>query len=461
MPADKQISILHKLQNFRNGDKNVITGRPKKTKFLYSAREIASLIGSLVHFTSIHHELKPYIVPFFRLFDNYQLTTRHSYRIFKRLNITRNKWLQKSLDVLTQAVQTNAMVPFAKAARHFGKPLRTVLAYADAAGEPEPGSVEPSYGMGGYIPMLNFAWQCKRDIYLSFLLNAGDTQTKKDSINSEELLAQQLQKWLMSEFLPSHISRLAVWCFCDNKAAYSWLRDNTAVHGFQASLVSLSSVLEFTYNMKFFSLWCSTDSMKHSGADELSRVKLRFLNGCKVLQVSRKIFLRFKAFHAGMAQYYFDMLKHALIGFKDTDLLFTTASFASFARQNKTNNAKITNAIDIRNLAERKGLLKYLPKRNISHEDAATAVLAATCAAENFYAPKTIATKVYSQEPFVNRTPSNIRYPFTSLVIKGIRRLRSVEETVGVVLGKDILDIFNSSLQPTKYYFDLLLVTFD
>ena len=48
--------------------------------------------------------------------------------------------------------------------------------------------------MGGICHELKFAWQAKKDVYQDFLLNVGDTQTTEDSVNTEELLAQQFQK---------------------------------------------------------------------------------------------------------------------------------------------------------------------------------------------------------------------------------------------------------------------------
>ena len=57
------------------------------------------------------------------------------------------------------------------------------------------------------------------------------------------------------------------------------------------------------------------------------------------------------------------------------------------------------------------------------------------------------------------KNPAN--FPFTKLVLKGITRMRQVPNQIGVVMGKDVLTYFNSSLDPNKNYMDLLLVCFD
>ena len=49
LPADKQKTILQKIDRFVAGNRHVKKGTKKKTKFLYNAKEIASLAGSLVH----------------------------------------------------------------------------------------------------------------------------------------------------------------------------------------------------------------------------------------------------------------------------------------------------------------------------------------------------------------------------------------------------------------------------
>ena len=70
LPADKKRKTLNKLTAFEKGDINIISQLPKTTRFLFSAREVASLSGSLVHFATAHQHLVSNIVPFYRLLDN-------------------------------------------------------------------------------------------------------------------------------------------------------------------------------------------------------------------------------------------------------------------------------------------------------------------------------------------------------------------------------------------------------
>ena len=199
--------------------------------------------------------------------------------------------------------------------------------------------------------------------------------------------------------------------------------------------------------------------MKLAGADDLSRFKRRSIFGIKVLQVTHSIFVKFRRFHSGMIDYYTELLRDACPTFHDRKLLLYTANFASFARAHATNNQRFRNATDTQMLAEKLGLTRYLPSSRINPADASMAIMAASYAVENFYAPKTLEDKVFQHSPFTK--PQRGLFPFTSTVINGIRAIRITEEPVGVVLGKDVMSIFNSSLQPNLYYYHLLLVTFD
>ena len=189
--------------------------------------------------------------------------------------------------------------------------------------------------------------------------------------------------------------------------------------------------------------------MKLSAADELSRKKRQYIFGIKVLQVNRKLFTQFRQFHAGMVAYYEQQIRSACPTFRDQKMVSYTAYFASFARKSQTNNKRIKNANDTMLLAKQMGLHKYISTHSILPKDASLALLATSYAVNNFYAPKTIEDKVYGHSPFTN--PQRGQYPFTSLTINEIKSVRVVEHPVGVVLGKDILDIFNSTLNPIIY----------
>ncbi len=152
-------------------------------------------------------------------------------------------------------------------------------------------------------------------------------------------------------------------------------------------------------------------------------------------------------------------MNEALPCFHNPRLIHLAAMFATLSRKQATNNAALRNAMDTRNLARELGLSQFLPNTTIHPTDATMAILATSYAVENMYVPGTISAKVYGHSPF--SPPQKGKFPLTSKVLLGIKSCRILEKPVGVVLGKDILQIFNSSLNPEENFYDLLLVSFD
>ena len=139
-----------------------------------------------------------------------------------------------------------------------------------------------------------------------------------------------------------------------------------------------------------------------------------------------------------------------------------TALLASWAKQTKTNKARLRNFLDLHEFAEEHDVKHLLPVNHLLPADVALAHLAAKYATMHLYSPDYIAQKVWAHSPIITedlKLPH--KFPFTKLVLKGIKRLRNVEAPLGVVLGKDVLSYFNSALNPDKNYMDLLLITFD
>ena len=152
-------------------------------------------------------------------------------------------------------------------------------------------------------------------------------------------------------------------------------------------------------------------------------------------------------------------MNEALPCFNNPKLIHLAAMFATLSRKQTTNTAALRNAMDTRNLARELGLIQFLPNTVIHPTDATMALLATSYALENWYVPGSISAKVYGHSPF--SPPQKGKYPLTSKVLLGIKSCRVLEKPVGVVLGKDILQIFNSSLNPEENFYDLLLVSFD
>ena len=211
LPMDKRKALLERILQFIAGKRNLLTKKIKKTPFLFNPREIGCLAGSLNHFISIHPHLKPLLTPIYRLFDTFKMDTRASYQKFRSLKIRQNKWVMNSLNTIQYAVDKNDWVPFNVAASCFGKTKTAIHTYADAAGEPDVVFNPTPYGCGGISEDLGFAWQCRRELYLPFLRNVHDTQTNELSINTEELMAQLLNMFMIFKHFPQ-LSRCAIWC---------------------------------------------------------------------------------------------------------------------------------------------------------------------------------------------------------------------------------------------------------
>lgn len=301
LPADKRKKILERIDRFIEGKYNVVSGKLKKTLGLYNTSEVSSLTGSVTHYGSARLELKPYMTPFYRLFDLFPKERRHDKTCFRNLKIYKDKYLLNSLLKIRTAVDENKWIPFSQVARGSGVIKSTFLAYTDAAGEKVHFFNENTFGMGGLCLELDLVWQCPRRLYVDWLLSAGDTQRVKDSIMTEELLAAQFQKWLICKFHGKRVARSAIICTGDNDPVNGWLIRNRAKHSFQSCLVALSDVLSFTQNVTFLHSWISSQEMEWAGADILSRYPRRFMFGRKVLRVNRQLFLEFKTFfHSGM-----------------------------------------------------------------------------------------------------------------------------------------------------------------
>ena len=131
---------------------------------------------------------------------------------------------------------------------------------------------------------------------------------------TEELLAQQLQKFLVFKFHRKAVARAACWCFSDNRGVAQWLEDGAARHAFQSALVSLSDVIAFAINTLWISTWCSTEDMKAAGADALSRESYRYFRGIRVFKVNQSVFTEFKRYFNQGTREYFKTLIWTTVG---------------------------------------------------------------------------------------------------------------------------------------------------
>ena len=160
------------------------------------------MMGLVQHFVNAKPCLKPYITPIIRASDRFPLDTmcvgKHT-PVFRKILIREGQSLHKCLIFIMEIATMNCFIPFQRAFR-ICEPRscnQVYNFYCDAAGAPSEHN-HHSFGMGRICYDLGFAWQCPRKNYVHFLIGAKDTQPDKLHINVEELLAQQLGKYLLT-----------------------------------------------------------------------------------------------------------------------------------------------------------------------------------------------------------------------------------------------------------------------
>ena len=457
LPADKQKTILDKIDRFVAGDLHVKKGTPKKTRFLYNAKEIASLAGSLVHWATIHPELKPNLTPVYRLMNYFP-----EINSFRRLKIHDNMWLLNSLKTIKLSVQLNEYVPFHTVAQAYGTPQATIRCYSDGAGKASPFNHQV-YGIGGICTDQRLAWQCKRSIFEPFLKRFPDSRPTIDHISVEELLAQQLMKFTLHKVVGNFTRRICYECIGDNEATQNALTNNKSKREFASSLISISDILAVKMNSIFIHPIISSEAMQAAGADELSRIPMKTILGIKVIKINKPMFEDFTNFYlSGTPDVFIAMMDRACPNRFDHEWTTTTAYFASWARLSKTNKRRLKMFHELRSMAIEHNVLDLLPAVRLDPSDVCLAHLATKYAIENYYSPEYIRKRIWAHSPLVTtdiKQPD--KFPLTKQVLKGITRMRKIVPPVGVVLGKDTLAYFNSSLRPDENYMDLLLYTFD
>ena len=149
-------------------------------------------------------------------------------------------------------------------------------------------------------------------------------------------------------------------------------------------MVVLTDTLAKIHNTTFLHTSCSSEQMKFSGADKLSRVRCRRVFGIPVQLVTRRRFDEFKAFlFSGTRDLYLEMLAPLLSHRVSPEFLFYMASYAAFAKQDKTNNKRIRDSLDAKSKALALNITDLLPAAQISGEDAGYAALATAFAIDN------------------------------------------------------------------------------
>jgi len=307
LPPDKLKKIKTRIQRFRDGKVHVKTGKAKKWPMRFYASEIAALAGSLVHFATLHENLKSFLPPIYRLLDNFKFSD-HKSKTLRRIHMNKY-WLNRSLDRFEYELQLNSPVPFISAAASFGTPKDCLRTYADASGRKSVFNPR-NYGMGGITPSVAVAWQCKRKIYYEWLMKANDTQISKNHIITEELLAQVFNLFVLHKKLSKFTKRRTFETFCDSSCVTCWQNKKTAKHAFQAALIYATHILEKKMESLIIPAWCCSADMEISGADPLSREFIRRWHGIHVTQINTSMFAEFCKFfkNSGATNYYLKLI---------------------------------------------------------------------------------------------------------------------------------------------------------
>ena len=175
----------------------------------------------------------------------------------------------------------------------FGSPRRTYWCFADAAGDDHIRDIH-NYGIGGIAIDLRLAWQCPKSVYIPFLRKWTDK--KLVPIFEQELLAQQMFKFLLMSLLGKHANRNGFEMFGDSQSVVKALRKGTSKKPFTANLIGLNIPLSLDTNALFIHSWCDTVEMGYSGADLLSRKFRRKIFGITVLHLTSDHFRKFKEY---------------------------------------------------------------------------------------------------------------------------------------------------------------------
>ena len=213
-------------------------------------------------------------------------------------------------------------------------------------------------------------------------------------------------------------------------------------------------------NSYFIHPTISSEDMESSGADRLSRVPCKTIFQVQVIKINRDMFHEFTTFfHTGLAHILVNMIHDSTPDRFKFEWSFLTAQFASWARQTKTNKDRIRFYGDLRHLALKHNVLDLLPAIRLQPTDVGLAHLATKYATDHYFALSYLRKRIWALSPIVitDNKASDV-FPLTKRVLEGITRLREIKHPLGVVLGKDTLAYFNSSLNSNQNYLDLYFI---
>lgn len=288
-PIPKRKKLLNMLISFQRG---VYWSNPPpvRTVGLFTKREISQLHGTLNHFSDAHKEVFVKLTPLIRATDGLQDDD------FIKVSFPKFPWLKRSIADCTAIVEQNEWVSFDKIVLPMRSFSDYALCFSDAAGIRDYGETEDNYGFGGLSFSHNFAFQVQHSVFVPFLTQIEDSNSTPDHIGGFEFLVQLFVLWYGLEILDCFEPNTIIECRTDSSVSGRWFNRGRAKHEAQSFFLERITELAITKQCDFKVVWISTEVMKEIGADDLSRVRCRFIHGLRVAHITPRTFKRFTHF---------------------------------------------------------------------------------------------------------------------------------------------------------------------
>ena len=462
IPLAKRKTALDLLNRFELAKVNLVTLKPK-VRFSFELKELQHFVGVFQDFARVITCLKPSMTAFIRLLDGLETPGR-----LRFLKPRKSKWIAAGLKKFREVVSRNAWVPYTSILRVREVHSKTLRIFTDAAGLSEVGA---NYGIGSISYDLRLAWQCHHSVFSPFLLQLKDTQPDPRGICTLECLGQAMALFFAGHFRSGHLNDTLISLIGDNEPVQLAYAKGYGRHAAISLLIERTESLAAHLRSSVRYPWISTDVMKSLGADFLSRNAYKRFRELPVIKVDVQLFKCFTDYVYSTltgARLYIDKLKQKLsvpeITAKRPDVTIAAVNFCLLSQNLSTVRAKQRAAHDILILDQMFGVKTshFISDRQVEREDAILANYAAVMAVDYLLAPGTIAGKLQRRGALDDGCVipwGKLR--FTKMVIRGIEVAQQKEEFHGVSLGKDLLLVFNSVLDPEGCFFDKLKIFFD
>lgn len=289
-PLPKRAKIIRMINCLISGKtwSTTVSGEPiSRPPKLFTKRELSSLHGSLNHFSLAHRSVFRKLTPLIRISN-----TVPNLEDLIRISYESAPWLFKSLTEILEIVHQNRWVSFDEISLPLPRSKHYSLTFADAAGQDD---ADSTFGIGGLSYTARFAFQIPHHIVLPFLQELHDRNPFRAHIINTEHLVQLFTVWYGFEtknFEPNSIIELRT----DNSVVCAWWRKTRCRYSAQSFMLDAILDLAHSHGCQLNVTWISTELMKLSGADSLSRERLHSIQNLPVEHISQKLFNKFSSF---------------------------------------------------------------------------------------------------------------------------------------------------------------------